>query len=112
MVLRGNVRELEIDMRRVVALAESGELIAVRHLPPEITKQNGDATTFQRARWRGLPINQPRCAPDEHSPDSASLRSAMLAHDHDPGEVDEPQGCERAASSAPPVSRANRSPVR
>jgi transcriptional regulator with PAS, ATPase and Fis domain len=46
MVLRGNVRELEIDMRRVVALAESGELIAVRHLPPEITKQNGDATLF------------------------------------------------------------------
>jgi two-component system, NtrC family, response regulator HupR/HoxA len=34
----GNVRELEIEVRRFVALAEDGEFITVRHLPPEIAK--------------------------------------------------------------------------
>jgi two-component system, NtrC family, response regulator HupR/HoxA len=32
----GNVRELENEVRRLVALAEDGEQIAVRHLPPAI----------------------------------------------------------------------------
>lgn len=34
----GNVRELEIEVRRLVALASDGEIITVRHLPPEIAK--------------------------------------------------------------------------
>jgi two-component system response regulator HupR/HoxA len=32
----GNVRELETEVRRLVALAADGEIITVRHLPPEI----------------------------------------------------------------------------
>jgi two-component system, NtrC family, response regulator HupR/HoxA len=32
----GNVRELEIEVRRLVALADDGDFITVRHLPPEI----------------------------------------------------------------------------
>ena len=34
----GNVRELEIEVRRFVALAEDGEFITVRQLPPEIAR--------------------------------------------------------------------------
>ena len=34
----GNVRELEIEVRRFVAMAENGEFITVRHLPPEIAR--------------------------------------------------------------------------
>lgn len=34
----GNVRELEIEVRRLVALAADGEIITERHLPPEIAK--------------------------------------------------------------------------
>ena len=34
----GKVRELEIEARRFVALAEDGEFITVHHLPPEIAK--------------------------------------------------------------------------
>ena len=34
----GNVRELEIEVRRLVALASEGEIITARHLPPEIAR--------------------------------------------------------------------------
>lgn len=34
----GNVRELEIEVRRLVALAEDGDFITARHLPPEIAR--------------------------------------------------------------------------
>jgi two-component system response regulator HupR/HoxA len=34
----GNVRELEVEVRRLVALAGDGEIITARHLPPEIAK--------------------------------------------------------------------------
>ncbi len=34
----GNVRELETEIRRLVALASDGEIITERHLPPEIAK--------------------------------------------------------------------------
>ena len=34
----GNVRELEIEVRRFVALAQDGEFITLRHLPPDIAK--------------------------------------------------------------------------
>jgi two-component system response regulator HupR/HoxA len=37
----GNVRELENEVRRLIALAEDGEFITVRHLSPEIARASG-----------------------------------------------------------------------